>query len=114
MEGMTQRRLQKINSGMTALEHLCRSTVVKSTENVQIKMLTTHVSTDLVDEAHSVLLPLAQADDAAGAHAHACRPHRRQRREPVLRSSSWQEGIRHSLSKGRLISATFARLTRRT
>jgi len=81
---------------------------------VLIRMLTAHVSTDLVDEAHSVLLPLAQADDAAGAHAHACRPHRRQRREPVLRSAAWQEGIMRGLIKGRLVSATFARLTRRT
>ena len=39
----------------------------------------------LVQQAHAVGGPLAQADDAARAHADARRAHRLQRRQPVLR-----------------------------
>ena len=38
----------------------------------------------LVQQAHAVGGPLAQADDAARAHADARRAHRLQRRQPVL------------------------------
>jgi hypothetical protein len=46
----------------------------------------------LVDEADPVLLALAQADDAARAHADARLTHRLQRRQPVLQDNASHAG----------------------